>query len=988
MKKFKPSFLTLSLMAAGLTLHTLPGYAQEADAANQATEDDVEVIQVRGFKRSLIKSLNTKRFSDTVVDAISADDIGGLPDVSIADALSRIPGVTSIRIDGQSGELNIRGLSGNYVFSTFNGREMVSASGGRTVQFDQFPSELIEQAQVYKTSKASLIEGGIAGTVELQTANALDMDEDRKIRVSLQGARNNEAADNPDSGDFGHRFTVSYKEKFLDDTVGVSAGYSRLFEPTVSTRFVGLQFDNRTPAYEGFEPFLDENGQMLVSDGFELNEQGGENKRDSFVLALDYAPSDDLKMRVDGFYSTFDDEAFDRGFRVQGLGNIAFPSRGPDMELTNAIVGNGALLGGRWSRDPNGTAVNAPGFGSAENFRIEVQGDDNTTESEVLAVGFNLEYIITDELTMTLDISHAAAEETLRDSVLRMAPFLDSSAATPEINDDLVVEYQLNGLATPTINFNQDFTDVNSLMVVSAESYPFFEDNEANAVALDFQYELESDYVASVAFGLRASERDHSLGRGRFVHGTTDQAMRSGNYITYGLDDDGNRVEVQRFQPFQLTEDMVSVHTLGGDLGNTPSFLTVDNKAVLDAWIPDVDRTAIEDWDHSWSILNGRRVKEEVLSAYIQANLNFELGGIPVTGNIGLRAIETQQTAQGLANVKSGNGQPIADDKGEINNDFIRVEEGPKLNHYLPSMNLNFQITDNQQIRFAFSKGIARPELSQMGISDSWNWDRDSEQASLNSSTTPFVKPFEADQIDLSYEYYFTETDGAITVAVFNKDINNYPEVLRTDDFNYADAGITVPLADESERYIIQDDPSSGLINYVDGTYNRLVNIADAGYIRGVEFAYTQTMDFLPDMWKGLGVNFNYSYTESDIALPSLVPGESGRNGPLPGLSERLWSATVFYSYDEKFETRINARYRSDYVNEQIAIGEAQQAYFVEETIWSAQASYNYSDNLQIFMSVDNLTDEANRSYFGQEERTGTLQWFGRTVYFGINYNL
>lgn len=464
--------------------------------------------------------------------------------------------------------------------------------------------------------------------------------------------------------------------------------------------------------------------------------------------------------------------------------------------------------------------------------------------------------------------------------------------------------------------------------------------------------------------------------------------MRSGNYITYGLDDDGNRVEVQRFQPFQLTEDMVSVHTLGGDLGNTPSFLTVDNKAVLDAWIPNVDKTAIEDWDHSWSILNGRRVKEEVLSAYIQANLNFELGSIPVTGNIGLRAIETQQTAQGLANVGTDNGQPIADDKGEINSDFIRVEEGPKLNHYLPSMNLNFQVTDNQQVRFAFSKGIARPELSDMGISDSWNWDRQSSEASLNSSTTPFVEPFEADQIDLSYEYYFTETDGAITIAVFNKDIKNYPESIITEDFDYAAAGITIPLADESERYVIADDPDSGLVNYVDGTYTRLVNIADAGYIRGIEFAYTQTMDFLPDAWKGLGLNFNYSYTESDIELPSLVPGESGRNGPLPGLSETIWSATVFYSYDEIFEARINARYRDDFVNEQVAIGAEQQAYFSEETIWSAQASYNYSDNLQLFVSVDNLTDEANRSYFAQEERTGTLQWFGRTMYFGFNYNL
>ncbi|MFT5674469.1 MAG: iron complex outermembrane receptor protein [Paraglaciecola sp.] len=983
MKKFKPSFLTLSLMAAGLSLHAIPTFAQETSAElDDASE--VEVIEVKGFRSSLIKSLNTKRFSDTVVDAISADDIGGLPDVSIADALSRIPGVTSIRIDGQSGELNIRGLSGNYVFSTFNGREMVSASGGRTVQFDQFPSELISQAQVFKSQKASLIEGGVAGTVELKTANALDMDENSQFRISLQGAHNNVAADNPDSGSLGHRFTVAYKQKFLDDTLGVSTGYSRLFEPTVSTRFVNLQFDPKTPLYEGFEPFLNENGTILVSDGFEINEQGGENKRDSFVTAIDYLASDSVKIRVDGFYSKFDDEAFDRGFRVQGLANISDARRGPTMLLTDPIIANGALIGGTFARDPQGLAVAAPGVGSPENFRVEVQGDDNTTESEVIAVGFNLEWNINDALSMTFDLSHTEAEEILRDRVLRMALFEDSSVATPVVDDNFVLSYQLNGLDTPTVNFNQDFTDVNKLMVSSAESYPFFEENEANAVAVDFKYELDTDIVSSVEFGLRSSERDHSLRRARFVHGTTDQAMRSGNYITYDRDEDGNFVEVQRFQPFQLSADMVQEHTLGGDLGNMPSFLTVNNSQILDAWLPNVDQTPTLDWNNSWTILNGRDVKEEVLSAYIQANLNFELGDIPVTGNIGLRAIRTEQTARGLANVGSGNGQPIADDNGVINDSFIRVNEGPELNHYLPSINLNFGLTDNQQLRFAYSKGIARPELEKMGIRSTWSWDSNSQKANLDASTNPFLEPFEADQIDLSYEYYFSDTDGAITVAIFNKDISNFPTNLTAVDFDYASVGITIPEADLNERF----DENDELINYTIGEYKRAVNIEDAGYIRGIELAYTQNFDFLPGMWKGLGVNLNYSYTKSDITLPSLVPGEDGRDGPLPGLSPRVWSATVYYSYDDKFEARINARFRDDYVNEQVAIGAEQQAYFAEETIYSAQASYNYSDNLQFFVSADNLTDEANRSYFAQEERTGTIQWFGRTIYFGVNYNM
>lgn len=988
MKKFKPSFLTLSLMAAGLSLHAVPTLAQEANAAIQADDDaaEVEVIQVKGFRSSLIKSLNTKRFSDTVVDAISADDIGGLPDVSIADALTRIPGVTSIRIDGQSGELNIRGLSGNFVFSTFNGREMVSASGGRTVQFDQFPSELISQAQVYKSQKASLIEGGVAGTVELRTANALDMDDDRQIRVSVQGSHNSEAADNPDSGDFGSRVTLAYKQKLMDDTVGISLGYARLKEPTVSSRFVGLQFDKGSPEYDGLDEFRDEDGNLLISDGFELNEQGGENKRNSFVVAVDYAPTDNLKMRLDGFYSEFDDEAFDRGFRVSGFNRINDASQ--DFELRNPIIAEGAIIGGQYVLNPNGDALAPPFRGANQNFRIEVQGDDNTTESEVLALGFNLEYQFSDMLSMSVDFSHAEAEEVLRDRVLRMALFEDSSVDTPIIENDLVVDYQLNGLGIPSIGFNQDFTDVNKLMVVSAESYPFFEENEADAMAVDFTYELENDYIASVEFGARYSERFHSLRRGRFVYGSEDQDMRSGRYITYARDEEGNFVEVERFQPFRLTPDMVEVHTLGGDLSNTPSFLTVNNSEVLDAWLPNVDRTPIQDWSNSWSILNGRTVEEDVTSAYITANLNMELGDIPVTGNVGLRVVRTEQRAFGLSNVGGDSGEPIADDRGVINSDFIRVEEGVDFTDYLPSFNLNFQLTDSDQLRLAYAKVLSRPDLSQMGIRNTWRWDADTEFGniiSLDSSTTPTVLPFYADQIDLSYEHYFTETDGAVTVAIFNKDIENFPVTVESDNFDYSTIGLEIPDTPIGDQF---DRDGEDIIYQPFGTYKRLVNVGDAGYIRGVEFAYTQTFTNLPDLWKGLGVNLNFSYTESDIERPSNVPGEEGTNAPLEGLSERVWTATVFYDYDDIFEVRVNARYRDDYLSQQIAIGEVQSAFFKEETIWSAQASYNYNENLQFFASVDNITDEENVSFFGSESRTGTIQFFGRTVYFGLNYNL
>lgn len=993
MNNFKPSILTLSLLAAGLSFASVPSLAQDQDVkesnsseikTQQQKEDEVEVIEVKGFRGSVIKSLNTKRFSDTVVDAISADDIGGLPDVSIADSLTRLPGVTSVRIDGQSSELNIRGLSGGFVFSTLNGREMVSTSGGRSVQFDQFPSELIKQAQVYKSQKASLIEGGIAGTIELETANALDNEEESSFRLSAHGNWNDVAADNEDSDTFGRRITASYQKKLLDDTLGFSVGVAHMFQPTVSSRFVNYQFDDQdlSQAYDGGPE------SILVSSGFEVNERGGEDTRNAFVLALNWEPRDDLRFTFDAFQSKFDSEKWDRGLRISGINNITDPTA--SLLLTDPLVANGALVGGTISRNPNGNAIAPPYKGSDRSLNIQTQADDNTTNSELKAFGLKGEWDISDDLKMTVDLAHSEGDETYKDQVMRMAYFEDSSAATPIIDNDIIFSYKLNGLNNPDLTFNQDFTDTDHMMVTSAESYPHIESNSSDAIRVDFEYQLESDIFDSVDFGLRVSEREYELGRGRFLYGTTDGNMRNGQYITYsGVDEDGNPIEIERFAPFRLDSTNSTATTIGGDLSGMPSFLAVDNNAILNAWIPNVDRTPVRDWNHSWTMTSNNIVEENVTAAYVQLNINAEFFGLPVTGNIGLRYIDSEQASTGLVNVGAGNGDVIYDDVGGTSDEFRRERVSDSYSDVLPSLNLNFQLSDEDQLRFAYSKVMSRPDMPKMANSGNFrfNENRDGDGRNyidLDSSTSPFLRPFYADQIDISYEHYFSETDGAFVFAVWNKDIENMVGTTVDKNFDYAAAGIALPAIPEDKLVDENGDP----LVWENGDYSHAENNEDAGYIRGVEIGYTQTFNFLPGMWSGLGANFNFSYTESEIERPSNVPGEVGQPSPLEGLSPRVYSATVFYDYEETFTARVSARHRAEYLSQQIAIGESQSAYFDEETIVSAQMSYQFTDNLQGVISVDNVTDEPNISYFGDKSRTGTIQYFGRTFYFGINYQM
>ena len=1006
MKQFKPSLLTLSLFAAGLTMLSAPGHvwAEEADAAQTEAEkkeqakkeNPIESIEVRGFRGSVIKSLNTKRYSDTVVDAISADDIGGLPDVSIADALVRMPGITSVRIDGQSSELNIRGLSAGFVFSTLNGREQVSPSGGRSVQFDQFPSELIEQAQIYKSQKASLIEGGVAGTIELKTANALDNEEDTRIRFSAHGNWNEAAADNEDSGSIGHRLTASYQTKLLDDTLGVSLGYARMFQPTVSSRFVNYQFgmltskesqenDPENPSHLG-NVYQGLNNDLLISSGFELNERGGEDTRDAFMASFNWAASDTFDLQGDIFYSDYQSQKWDRGLRVSGLNNL---NQNSELLLTNPIIANNTLIGGTFSRDPNGVEDAGP-FGAPSTMFVQTQADDNSTDSSLLSVGFKANWILSDALTVSFDLSHSEAEEDYKDRVIRMAMFEDSSAATPVIEDDLVMTYRLNGTKIPTVTFNQDFTDINKMMVTSAEAYPHIEENSADAFRTDFTYELDSEHFTSIDAGFRISKREYELDRGRFLYGTTDGRMRNGNYITFARDDEGNLIEVVRYQPFQLTSDMATATTIGGDLSGMPGFLAIDNGQVLNAWIPGVDRTPINRWDHSWTMTQPSVVEEDVLAAYFQANLDTELFGLPVTGNIGLRIVDSEQKSTGLKHVGDGNGDELLDDRGVVSTSYERKTEGTDYTDYLPSLNLNFALTDNDQLRFAYAKVMARAEMKKMANSGSWSFnERDGGFfMDLDASTSPLLRPFYANQIDISYEHYFEDGEGGIVIALWNKDIENWVATVGGGEgapaFDFAAAGIALPDVPADNQL----DDLGNVISWQPGRYQRADNVADAGYIRGIEMAYTETFKDLPGAWSGLGVNLNFSYTESEIEVPSQVPGEENRLGPIEGISPRVYSATLFYDYEESFSARVSARHRAAYVGRQIAVGSDQWAYFSEETIISAQVSYNFDENLQAVVSMDNITDEPNISYFGDTSRTGTVQYFGRTLYFGINYKM
>lgn len=204
-----PVRCTVRPVAAACALLLLSTGAAMAQDAKPA---DGQTVTVTGIRRAIETSVATKRNSDSIVEAVSAEDLGKLPDASIAEALARLPGLTGQRgSDGRVNVVSIRGLAPQFGTALLNGREIVSSGDSRAVEFDQFPSELVGSLLVYKTGDASLMGQGLSGTIDIKTLKPLDV-RGRMVNINLRGEQNSNGTLVPGvASPTGLRFSASYE---------------------------------------------------------------------------------------------------------------------------------------------------------------------------------------------------------------------------------------------------------------------------------------------------------------------------------------------------------------------------------------------------------------------------------------------------------------------------------------------------------------------------------------------------------------------------------------------------------------------------------------------------------------------------------------------------------------------------------------------------------------------------------------------------------
>ncbi len=387
--------------------------AQATDQVGKTDESTVNLgeITVTGVRGAIEQAISVKKNSNEIVEAISAEDIGKLPDNSIADSLARLPGITAQRVSGVDSLISIRGFSGDFNGTLLNGREQVSTGDNRAVDFDQYPSELISGLVVYKTPEASLVGQGISGTIDLQTVRPLDFDH-RVFQAGIRGETNTNGSLNHDTDSQGYRLNASYIDQFADHTFGVVVGYARLYSP--------IQ-DERWEAY-GYPTLSD--GVTKVLGGGKAYADSIEGTRDALITTLEWRPNDKYTSILDIYYSKFNQDTTYRGFEVC----TAYCG----STVQNPTIADGIVTGGTF---PNVAPV----------LRDELDHHND----RIYSIGWNNKFKFADHWTATADLSYGKARSN--------QSFLEEYAGILGTKDSFA--FSLNpstGLPTldPGLNYN------------------------------------------------------------------------------------------------------------------------------------------------------------------------------------------------------------------------------------------------------------------------------------------------------------------------------------------------------------------------------------------------------------------------------------------------------------------------------------------------------------------------------------------------------
>ncbi len=921
---------SMAAMACALAFAATPAFAQ--DAADDAAAEEENEIVVSGFRAALESAVSEKKNQESIVESISAEDIGKLPDASIAESIARLPGLTSQRLSGRSQVISIRGFAPDFSTTLLNGREQVTTGDNRAVEFDQYPSEIINQVLVYKTPKASLVGQGLSGTVDLRTIRPLSYGK-RVIAVGARGEYAEAGKLNAGSTDKGYRLNATYVDQ-LSDRVGIALGVSYVDSPYQNEEFNAWGYPEAS-------------ANTFVIGGSKSYVTSTRLKRLGLLGTIEFEPVDNFTTTIDAYYSDFSDNQIKRGIETPLFWSSAQLQPG---FTTIPVAG-----------------VNLVSSGQFNGVKGVVRNDANQKDAEILSFAWNGEYKGDDGWRAEMDFSYSGVDR----SELILETYAGTGRGPLGATDNLKFVMSKKGaFFTPTLNYS----DPNLIRLTSPQGWggdianpggqPILGGQDGyynNRIVKDdlqqfraeVEKEFESGFIKSIIGGVNYTARKKSLTPDEFflglkgnVNGTTSVAIPAGALL----------------KPTNLSY-----------LGLGP-MVSYDPVKLLNSGIYNLVRNPNSD-----VLTKGWTVKEDVMTAYIQANIGATLGASELNGNFGVQMISTDQESTGFA----AQGSPIVR--------AAAISDGATYTDWLPSLNLSLRMPNDIVIRLGAAKEMARPKLDDMratagyGFNDSFVGTQFI--GTINSPFSggggnPKLQPWRADAIDLSVEKYFGRK-GYVALQMYYKKLESYIYNAR---LPYDFTGFPIPTTRVVNGVTVPITPSQ--VNFQG--FLDIPSNGDGGELYGAELAGTLPFDVFTSALDGFGVTGGVSYTKSKVA-----PQPGAPEGDLPGYSKWVANGTIYFEKGG-FQSRVSARYRSTFIGDLSGFGGSPtRRRAAAETIIDAQLGYSFPDTsslagLSLLLQGQNLTDERFRTFVPGSFGAGVIDYqiYGRRYLVGVNYKI
>jgi TonB-dependent receptor len=1012
----KPNFEKTPLAAAvavALGATTSPAVAQESST------EVMEEIVTTGIRGSLRQSMDVKRQSDGVVDAINAEDIGNFPDSNLAESLQRITGVSIERERGEGGRVTVRGFGPQFNLVLLNGRQMPTSGGvfgapqgvDRSFDFGNLASEAVSSVNVFKSGKADVPTGGIGSTIDIRTTRPLE-NPGLNMTFAASGVYD-ESRTKRESTDWTGEVSGLFSNTFADDKVGIAlsivrqdrshgsatanVGGWRTFNgasnsswgvapgacnnagaPADVSAFVGQETWGGIPVpcfdWEGEQvnrPDADDLYSVPQTIGYNLSDY--DRTRTNGQLTLQFRPVEAVTATLDYVYSEREEER------------------------TYNDLSAWFNFGGQSTVWPDGDNVTPETYseGSAGSDYSMGAGED-AFKNENNSIGLNLLWDVSDSLSLEFDYHDSSAESgpgsKWGNSALISVAAYTRDVTTGYFGKELpILELGLSNSLTP-----DDMQITGSVF----QNQPSRMDIEQTRLGGSFF--VDGGFIESIDFGVQFTDVENQSQQatvqrdswsaqtpigaiadlmtpasmaGAFsnVPGSGDD-RRQLDYFTYDMSD-----LIERAEQLIASGDMPIFVPGNGDLGPCGTALCRSDDFTTD-----------------------RRTLEESQSAYFQVNMATEWGNFPVSMRAGVRYEQTDVTSRAL--VPEYNGL-LWVGGNELSPQTTGTSAFTKLtgdyDYWLPNFDLKMDVTENIVGRFSYSQTLTRPNYTdiQGGVTiDS--------PVRLTEGTgnrgNPALLPYESENLDLSFEYYYGE-GSYLSVGYFRKDVSNFIGTSSVTEtvFDLPHPGLG-PLADAARAggastpgeifdWILVNrptdpgvDPVAGTILGIDGRdpsspFNLTVpvNIEDAtvdGWEVNLQHEFGASgFGFIVN---ATIVDANVGYDNNSLANQFVISGLSDSANFIPYFENDNWSVRVAYNWRDAFLAGTG----------QTNIGAGPPTYVDEYGQWDISASYWATDNLQIFTDIINLTDETSYVYGRQTDQILFASQYGTRYTLGVRY--